>query len=265
MALEIQSLRRDADRLELEKDALSEKDAWLERIVSSLKAGTQRSEVIDQLIRGRSYRDIAAWLGPIGGVGDDLAISPTKIVENSEEAQLGLFNMQEPHPWTNVSSDQLLIENLLSLYFCWEYPVFTILSEHHFRSDMRHNRHRYCSSLLVNAILALACRFSDRPETRTLSTDSRTAGARFFEEAELLLAGDDTPSLTTLQALGIMSIRATSCGRESKGWSLAGQCARMALQLGLQLPNVVADGTPDSAAELEVRAISFWGAFALDQ
>lgn len=168
-------------------------------------------------------------------------------------------------PWTRVTSDYAFIEHLLSLYFCWEYPVFTILSERLFREDMRRGERRYCTPLLVNAILAVACRFSDRAESRTVADDSNTAGDQFFEEAKRLLAADDTPNLMTVQALGIMSIREGSCGRKDTGWSLAGQCMRMAICLSIQLPSTPVHSETISSDELEVRAITFWGSFAIDQ
>ena len=166
--------------------------------------------------------------------------------------------------WTRVTQSQPFIEHLLSLYFCWEYPVFTIISEHYFRNDMRDGRRRYCSPLLVNAILAVACRLSNRPEAQS-DFESRTAGDDFFNEAEELLARDSTPDVTTVQALGIMSNREASFGREDRGWMLMGRCAQMAIHLGLHLPCTSVDGKHLSPAELEVRTITFWGFFALDQ
>ena len=166
--------------------------------------------------------------------------------------------------WTKVTQSQPYIEHLLSLYFCWEYPVFTIISEHYFRNDMRDGRHRYCSSLLVNAICAVACRLSDRPEPQN-DSESRTAGDDFFKEAEELLARDTTPDVTTVQALGIMSSREASFGREDAGWMLMGRCAQIAIHLGLHVPCTSFDGKPLSPAEIEVRTITFWGFFTLDQ
>ena len=166
--------------------------------------------------------------------------------------------------WTRVTQSRPFIEHLLSLYFCWEYPVFTIISEQYFCNDMRDGRRRYCSPLLVNAILAVACRLSDRPEAQN-DSESRTAGDDFFKEAEELLARDSTPDVTTVQALGIMSNREASFGREDRGWMLMGRCAQMAIHLGLHLPCTSVDGKPLSPAELEVRTITFWGFFALDQ
>ena len=268
MVLEVQCLHRKVEELEEEKYTLRENIGWLEQIVRSLKAEKQRSEIISRLNRGDSYCNIVGWLGRPRETGDNLAISSTTKYGHDEATEEGhriLVGDQEPFSWTHVTRDASLIEHLLSLYFCWEYPVFTILSEHYFRNDMRNKRRQYCSPLLVNAILAVACRFSDRPEARTISDDGRTAGDHFFEEAELLLAGDSTPGLTTLQALGIMSVREASSGRESKGFSLAGQCTRMAIQLGLQLPCAGVDGVAFSPTELEVRAITFWGSFALEQ
>ena len=166
--------------------------------------------------------------------------------------------------WTTITQSRPFIEHLLSLYFCWEYPVFTIISEHYFRNDMKDGRRKFCSPLLVNAILAVACRLSDRPGPQD-DSESRTAGDDFFKEAEDLLARDSTPDVTTVQALGIMSNREASFGREDTGWMLMGRCAQMAIHLGLHLPCTSVDGKPLSPAELEVRTITFWGFFALDQ
>lgn len=96
-------------------------------------------------------------------------------------------------------------------------------------------------------------------------SNSRTAGDDFFKEAEELLARNSTPDVTTVQALGIMSSRELSFGREDTGWMLMGRCAHMAMHLGLHLPCTSVDGKALSPAELEVRIITFWGFFAIDQ
>ena len=130
---------------------------------------------------------------------------------------------------------------------------------------MKKGSHEYCSPLLVNAILAVACSFSDRPEARAVADDIATAGNQFFKEAESLLAGDSIPNLTTVQALGIMANREASCGRDQTHQSLASQCTQMAMRLGLHLRHDSIGGKTFSPAEREVRTITFWGTFALDQ
>src|SRR4051812_7278597 len=114
-------------------------------------------------------------------------------------------------PWTAVTTDAALIDHLLSLYFCWEYPIFASLSRQHFLTDFQSGRRRYCSPLLINTILAVGYQ---------LSTDSRrnsyrtVSGNDFATEAERLLVFEQAiPSLTTVQALGILSILEASQGR----------------------------------------------------
>lgn len=115
--------------------------------------------------------------------------------------------------------------------------------------------------MLVNALLAVACHYSDRPAARMAGNSSNTAGDHFFAEAKQLLDKTDTPSLTTVQALGIMSIRESSQGRDSNGYQYAGRCVRMAVEMGLHL-SVIGSGM--RAAEVEVRKITFWGVFNLE-
>ncbi|KAF5678484.1 NirA-like nitrate assimilation regulatory protein [Fusarium heterosporum] len=162
--------------------------------------------------------------------------------------------------WTVITNDSTLVQHLLALYFCWEYPTFASLSKEHFLHDFQDTRNRYCSSILVNALLALGCRFSTHPMSRANPNDPYTSGDHFFKEALRLLAQEtDHHTLTTIQALGIMSIREASCGRDSESWYYAGQSIRLAIEMGLH--RIMDEGDED---ELAVQAATFWGAFALD-
>ncbi|KAI1635250.1 nitrogen assimilation transcription factor nirA [Biscogniauxia mediterranea] len=168
--------------------------------------------------------------------------------------------MVPPTTWTVVTGDAGLVQHLLALYFCWEYPTFASLSKEHFLKDFLSGRHRYCSPILVNALLALGCRFSTQPNTRANPSEPRTSGDHFFKEAlRLFYRETNHHTLTTIQALGIMSIREASCGRDSESWYYAGQSVRLAIEMGLHRIN--GDGDED---ELAVQAATFWGAFALD-
>jgi hypothetical protein len=163
--------------------------------------------------------------------------------------------------WTVITSDNSLVQHLLALYFCWEYPTFASLSKEHFLQDFQEARNRYCSPILVNALLALGCRFSTQPMSRANPNDPYTSGDHFFKEALRLFAQEtDHHNLTTIQALGIMSIREASCGRDSESWYYAGQSIRLAIEMGLH--RIMDEGDED---ELAVQAATFWGAFALDQ
>ncbi|KAF5018321.1 hypothetical protein F66182_9705 [Fusarium sp. NRRL 66182] len=162
--------------------------------------------------------------------------------------------------WTTITSDAILVQHLLALYFCWEYPTFASLSKEHFLQDFQEGRHRYCSPILMNALLSLGCRFSTQPMSRANPNDPYTSGDHFFKEALRLFTQEtDHHNLTTIQALGIMSIREASCGRDSESWYYAGQSIRLAIEMGLH--RIMDEGDED---ELAVQSATFWGAFALD-
>ncbi|KAL5585841.1 hypothetical protein FOVSG1_013533 [Fusarium oxysporum f. sp. vasinfectum] len=87
-----------------------------------------------------------------------------------------------------------------------------------------------------------------------------SAGDHFFKESQRLFDQEtDHHSLTTVQALGIMSIREARCGRSSESRYYAGQSIRLAFEMGLHR-------TPDKGdkEELVVQLATFWGAFSLD-
>lgn len=63
----------------------------------------------------------------------------------------------KPSIWTNVCSDDDLMRAILRAYLLSEYHRFTIFHKDHFLDDMVRESNRFCSPLLVNAVLALAC------------------------------------------------------------------------------------------------------------
>lgn len=166
--------------------------------------------------------------------------------------------------WTNVTNNMVFVERLLTLYFTWSHPFYVLFSRECFYKDFRAGRDKYCSSLLVNAICAYACHLTDDPAGRTDPSNFRTAGDHFFSEARRLLFEDETPSLTTVQALCIMSMREPSTGRDSSGFGYSGRCIRMCVELGLHLNNSANPALGLTASEIEVRKVTFWGCFTVD-
>jgi len=222
--------------------------------------------------QGHPYPLIGGWHHESGSE-TDTAIQRAR--EFGQETILGQpFGMEENpnqehsnynETWTRVTSDAAFVEHLLALYFCWEYPTFASLSKEHFLEDFRTGNERHCSPLLVNALLAVGCRFSEQRNARSVPDDSKTKGDHFFGEAlRLLNEQQDRHVLTTIQALGLMSIREASCGRSSESLFLSGQSIRLAIEMGLHLDINLSD-SKEAEIEHAVRSATFWGAFSLDQ
>lgn len=174
--------------------------------------------------------------------------------------------------WTEVTSDPDLVIHLIHLYFTWHYTYFTTLSKNLFYRDFvmgkpTHGtkRNEYCTSLLVNAMLALGCHFTSWPTARMDSRNPATAGDHFFKEAKRLILENDeheNPRLATVQALALMSVREAGCGREAKGWVYSGMSFRMAYDLGL---NVESGRSIRDDLEIDARRVTIWGCFLFDK
>ena len=179
--------------------------------------------------------------------------------------------------WTTVTRDPQLVFHLINMYFAWHYPFFTCLSKSLFYRDFLRGRPAvppkgliYCSSLLVNAMLALGCHFTAIPGACQSPDDTRTKGDHFFAEAKRLIVDNDEyekPRLVTVQALALMSVREAGCGREAKGWVYSGMSFRMAQDLGLNLNDagLAADKQSLDEHEIDARRLTFWGCFLFDK
>ncbi|TVY91936.1 Nitrogen assimilation transcription factor [Lachnellula willkommii] len=220
-----------------------------------------------------NYPLVGTWNQPAGssqnsliqfsrGQGQETILGQEFGVHHTEDL---VTDSQFTGSWTSVTSNKALVEHLMALYFCWEYPTFATLNKEHFLEDYKTGRQRYCSSLLINAILALGCRFSDQVQSQLNTQDSDSAGDQFFAEAKRLFEAEtDRHVLTTIQALGLMSIREVSCDRSSQSLFYSGQSIRLAIEMGLHRKSEDEESA-DSQENQAVRSATFWGAFSLDQ
>jgi hypothetical protein len=69
----------------------------------------------------------------------------------------GTLSQLDVSRWTRVISDNRLLRKLLQDYMLYQHPWTAFLHHDHFLEDMSTGRNRFCSQLLVNAILAVSC------------------------------------------------------------------------------------------------------------
>ena len=278
------ALKRDIEILRGEKDSLG-------IIVASIRSSTEAeaADIVQQIRTDEDLEGLAETLrrnvtlpersnaktaeGDLSNLIGRPSFEARKLikVQYGHTSGLGLVSdgAQSPsdshasEPWTTVTQDFQLVHHLIEMYFCWSHPAYALFSKELFMDDFNGRRNKYCSPLLVNAILAVGCLCSDNLDLRTDPDDPSTAGDAFFAEAKELLFFTESSSLTTCQALGVMGIREASCNRDSSGFTYAGRCIRMVLELGLHLSQSTA-GDEISPAEIEARKITFWGCYILE-
>ncbi|POS80535.1 fungal specific transcription factor [Diaporthe helianthi] len=198
--------------------------------------------------------------------------------EPAEPESISLQTNEDPvTSWSEVTKDRNLVIHLMNMYWNWHYPYFTTISRKLFWRDFLKGKPRnlprgtiYCSPLLVNAMLALGCHFTDVPGAFAVPGDSRTKGDHFFAAAKKVIIDNDEyekPKLVTVQALALMSVREAGCGREAKGWVYSGMSFRMAQDIGLNLDAgaIASENGQISAEEIDARRITFWGCFLFDK
>lgn len=171
--------------------------------------------------------------------------------------------------WTQVTEDESLVSHLLTMYFTWHYPFFTVLGKDMFYRDyVRGVSSPYCSSLLVNSMLALGCHFTTRQGAFADPENLATAGDHFFKEAKRIVLENDeheNAKLCTVQAFALMSVREAGCGREGKGWVYSGLSFRMAFDLGLNVDVSTLGAHNLTEEEIDARRITFWGCYLIDK
>ncbi|AEO69771.1 uncharacterized protein THITE_2032143, partial [Thermothielavioides terrestris NRRL 8126] len=114
-----------------------------------------------------------------------------------------LLETVKPSEWTRVSSDDVLMRGLLAKYFLHFYHWIPSFQKDYFLQDMASGRKSFCSSLLVNAVLAVGSIANPGPASRCESGNLRSFSCKFTAEASRLWQMEMSSNrvrLTTLQA-----------------------------------------------------------------
>ncbi|EXK33471.1 hypothetical protein FOMG_10746 [Fusarium oxysporum f. sp. melonis 26406] len=96
----------------------------------------------------------------------------------------------KPSQWTNVSVDDVFMRELLQLYFLHEHDSVPLFHKDYFLDGMLALDDRFCSALLVNAVLAhamcsLQTSYAANPD-RAQYWDPRNISYQFFAETKRL-------------------------------------------------------------------------------
>ncbi|KAF4944570.1 hypothetical protein FSARC_14641 [Fusarium sarcochroum] len=145
----------------------------------------------------------------------------------------------EPSRWTSVCSDNVLMRKILHAYFLHDYEWFTFMQKDYFFQDMAASRQRFCSSLLVNSLFALACYCYRELPLCLEFWNPHTLGYRFLAEARRLWEVEEAgPSdkLTTLQAGLYINVVYNLMGADSIGWRYTIRAVEIAHSLDLFNP-----------------------------
>jgi hypothetical protein len=158
-----------------------------------------------------------------------------------------------------------LEEHLIKLYFCWEDPSIHLVHEDIFHRERKKCKesgigtNKFYSEVLVNAMCAVGASLTSRqcielPESLVEFFSSR---ARALLDVEL-----DSPTLSTIQSLGILSGVESIRTLDARGWLYSGMAVRLATDLGLQLDTqAYVDAGILDVEEAMLRRVVFWGAF----
>ncbi|OBZ84950.1 Nitrogen assimilation transcription factor nit-4 [Choanephora cucurbitarum] len=152
-----------------------------------------------------------------------------------------------------------LSEHLIVLYFTHFYPVLPLF----YKRRLNCAGSSPVSPLLLNAIYAIASRVSPDRRVRSDPNIPETAGDIFFERARCLLDEYyDTPRISTVQALLLMSSHQMGAMKAARAWLYSGMAFRMAQDLGL---NRNCDHWSILPEEREHRKRVFWCCYVVDR
>ncbi|KAF5596564.1 nitrate assimilation regulatory nirA [Fusarium pseudocircinatum] len=112
-----------------------------------------------------------------------------------------------PSKWTTVAVSDDTMKELIRAYLLQEYDWFAFFHKDYFLDDMISGSNTFCSSLLVNAILAVGCQCRNYVSEPAEYWNPNSLGYKFLEEARRLWIVEVTHnrSLTTLQAALVLN------------------------------------------------------------
>ncbi|KAI1042678.1 hypothetical protein LB505_001180 [Fusarium chuoi] len=130
------------------------------------------------------------------------------------------------------------MRELIRAYFLQEYDWFTFFHKEYFLDDMISGSNTFCSSLLVNAVLAVGCQCRNNISESAEYWNSNSLGYKFLEEARRLCIVEVTynRSLTTLQAALVLNTIVNMFDMDSLSSAFLVRSIEIGHELGLFKP-----------------------------
>ncbi|KAI9150215.1 Nitrogen assimilation transcription factor nirA [Paramyrothecium foliicola] len=145
-----------------------------------------------------------------------------------------LVERVKPSDWTRVSSNDNLLKRLLETFFLFEFPFSSFFHKDFFLRDMASGSDRFCSSLMVNAVLASACHGYAGMSNRADFWEPHSMGYQFLAETKRLWELECGRSkITTVQAGGILCSIVNANGMDKVGDAYLIQTIAMARDMGI--------------------------------
>ncbi|KAF8861070.1 hypothetical protein BDZ45DRAFT_286779 [Acephala macrosclerotiorum] len=184
------------------------KDHLTDQILHALSTDEKVPEILERLKHGETYESIVEWLGR-SPMEDLETLSPRESQHSTfETSDHEMGGVSAASKWTTITSDTAVLDHLFQLYFAWVHPVHTLFDEGHFVDCYKRQLDDYCSSVLVNAICAMACHL--HPAVEGEEVDFEQLGAE-FSEAMRIEIDPVGKRITTIQAFAVMFL--VDCAR----------------------------------------------------
>lgn len=213
-------------------------------IISLIRAGASLDDIHTQLMQvsqdaRRKHREVSPDIKLMLDT-TEVAISEAHprdtIAKGQDRLRVRHLVDQPPiqvsaHPWTDVTTDDHLASHLVSLWAAWTHPWPDGVVLDIFLRDMRAGERDglFCSSSLVELILAMGCILSDYPEVRMQQGRHSRIIDTAIDRFEAYLSKEEGLQLkiTTVQALMLLHVLLGCIGRDRR----ATQCLSQGVQL----------------------------------
>ncbi|KAL5343971.1 fungal-specific transcription factor domain-containing protein [Aspergillus crustosus] len=206
----------------------------IEHLLGTIRAGGNLEQNIAQVLREAIVEE--------SSIDETVVDASDTSSDNDRSSRIKVENLSDNplfrvpcKPWTEVTDDDHVVSNLISLYFTWDHPLLQVVDQEMFlrfmgAGDMNSD---YCSPLLVNSVLAVASTY--QPDgAYTIPGDVVARGQRFFAEAESLWKVEEgQPSLTNIQALALMSHTLKLQGKDNASWLYLRQAVQLGQDIGV--------------------------------
>ncbi|RDH27426.1 fungal-specific transcription factor domain-domain-containing protein [Aspergillus welwitschiae] len=216
--------------------------------------------------------DITDLLGGLSiGEGDQLRYfgsrSNLSFVER-QGTKHTTFRQNSHQPLQRIDMNAQIQEELLDIYWKWQNPWQYLVYQKMFLRGLENQiDDGYCTPLLLYSMMALAARYSDNPEVRTVPNDPSTAGDGFSHKARALLFEEiKAPRVSTVVAAAHISLYEMAKDNEPAGWIYLGIAIRMAYNLGLHIdPHLWVSSGFMASEDAELRSIAWWGCYIIEK